>query len=43
MMLIDCAAPGDRDKAQRLLGEAMETYTQIGMPRHVETTLALLG
>ena len=36
MMLIDRAAPGDREKAQALLGEALETYTQIGMPRHIE-------
>ena len=36
MMLIDRAAAGDREKAQALLGEALETYTQIGMPRHIE-------
>ena len=34
MMLIDRATPGDREKAQTLLSEALETYTQIGMPRH---------
>jgi tetratricopeptide (TPR) repeat protein len=38
MMLIDSAAPGDREEAQRLLAEALETYTQIGMPRHVGMT-----
>ena len=43
MMLIDRAAPGDREKAQALLGEALETYTQIGMPRHIEMTRALLN
>ena len=43
MMLIDRAAPGDRDRAQTLLTEAMETYTQIGMPRHVEIIQKLLA
>jgi tetratricopeptide (TPR) repeat protein len=43
MMLTDRAAPGDREKAQRLLSEALETYVHIGMPRHIEMTQALLG
>ena len=43
MMLIDRAASGDREKAQTLLREALETYTQIGMPRHIEMTRALLA
>jgi len=43
MMLIDRAANGDREKARTLLGEAMESYTSIGMPRHIEMTQALLG
>ena len=43
MMLIDRAAPGDRQEARRLLGEARETYAQIGMPRHIEMTDTLLG
>jgi tetratricopeptide (TPR) repeat protein len=43
MMLMDRAAPGDRDKAQTLLGEALESYTQIGMPRHIEMTRTLLA
>ena len=43
MMLIDRAAPGDREKAQTLLSEALESYAQIGMPRHVEMTKALLA
>jgi hypothetical protein len=42
MMLIDRAAPGDRKTARRLLSEALETYTQIGMPRHIEMTQTLL-
>ena len=33
-MLLDRNAPGDRDKARTLLGEAIEMYQQIGMPRH---------
>jgi hypothetical protein len=43
MMLIDRAAPDDREKARALLGEALESYTQIGMPRHIEITQTLLG
>jgi hypothetical protein len=35
MMLIDRAAPGDREKARTLISEALETYTHIGMPRHI--------
>jgi tetratricopeptide (TPR) repeat protein len=43
MMLIDRTAPGDREKAQRLLNEARQTYERIGMPRHVEMTQTLLA
>jgi hypothetical protein len=43
MMLLDRASAGDREKAKTLLSEALETYTQIGMPRHIEMTRALLG
>ena len=42
MMLMNRAANGDREKARTLLGEAMESYTRIGMPRHIEMTHALL-
>ena len=42
MMLIDRAASGDRERARRLLGEALATYTRIGMPRYVELTRKLL-
>ena len=42
MMLLDRADPGDREKAQTLLSEALETYTHIGMPRHIEMTQAIL-
>jgi hypothetical protein len=43
MMLMERAAPDGREKAQTLLTEALESYTHIGMPRHVEMTQALLG
>jgi hypothetical protein len=42
MMLIDRAAPGDRDTAHALLREALETYVHIGMPRHIEMAHTLL-
>ncbi len=42
MMLLDRAAPSDREKAQTLLGEALETYMRIRMPRHIEMAQALL-
>jgi tetratricopeptide (TPR) repeat protein len=42
MMLIDRAAPGDREKAQTLLREALESYARIGMPRHIEMARMLL-
>ena len=41
-MLLDRNAPGDRDKARTMLGEAVKTYEQIGMPRHVEMSLEML-
>jgi hypothetical protein len=43
MMLMDRAAPGDREKAQTLVREALESYTQIGMPRHIGIARALLN
>jgi hypothetical protein len=42
MRLTDRAAPGDREKAQTLLREALESYTSIGMARHSEITPTLL-
>ena len=42
MMLVDRGAPDDRETAQRLLREALERYTSIGMPRHIEMTQTLL-
>jgi hypothetical protein len=43
MMLIDRSAVSDREKAQTLLNEALESYERIGMPRHVEMTQTLLA
>ncbi|HSU91388.1 MAG TPA: hypothetical protein VLI44_08055, partial [Sporolactobacillaceae bacterium] len=43
MMLMSRAARGDREKARQLLGEARESYTRIGMRRHVEIVQTLLG
>ncbi len=42
-MLIDRDAHGDRDKAFRLLTEAIAMYREIGMPKHVEMAEAMLG
>jgi hypothetical protein len=43
MMLMDRASRGDREKARTLLSEALESYTRIGMPRHVEMVQTLLS
>jgi tetratricopeptide (TPR) repeat protein len=42
MMLMDHAAPGNREKARTLLSEALASYARIGVPRHIEMTQALL-
>jgi hypothetical protein len=42
MMLIDRGAPGDRERAQTLLTQALEGYEQIRMARHSELARALL-
>ena len=42
-MFVDREAPGDRDKAFRLLTEAIDMYRKIGMPKHLEMAEALLG
>jgi len=42
MMLLDRQGPGDLKKTKTLLGEALQTYTLIGMPRHLEMTQALM-
>ncbi len=41
-MLLDRNASQDRERARGLLDAALEGYTQIGMPRHVEIAKALL-
>ena len=41
-MLLDRNGSGDRDKARTLLGEAVEMYQTIGMPRHLEMAKELL-
>ncbi len=41
-MLIDRDEAGDRDKAFRLLTEAVAMYRQIGMPKHVEMAEEML-
>ena len=41
-MLLDRNAPGDREKARTLLGEAIEMYRKIGMPKHVEIAEQML-
>ena len=41
-MLLDRNATGDREKARTMLGEAVEMYQTIGMPRHVEMAKEML-
>jgi hypothetical protein len=43
MMLLNRAAPDDREKAQTLLREALETYTRIGMARHIKMIQTLFA
>ena len=42
-MLLDRDEAGDRDKARMLLGEAVEQYERIGMPRHLEMAGEMLA
>jgi tetratricopeptide (TPR) repeat protein len=42
-MLIERDEAGDRDKARRLLAEAIEGYGEIGMPRHLRLAEEMLG
>jgi tetratricopeptide (TPR) repeat protein len=42
-MLVERDAPGDRDEARQLLREAVAMYREIGMPKRVEMTEALLS
>ena len=41
-MLNDRNAPGDQDKARTMLGEAIEMYRAIGMPKHLEMAERML-
>ena len=41
-MLLDRSAPGDHDTARTQLGEAVEMYQQIGMPRHLDMAREML-
>ena len=41
-MLLDRKGTGDRDKARTLLGEAVEMYQTLGMPRHLEMAREML-
>ena len=34
-MLLDRNEPGDRERARELLGEAIEEYRELGMPKHL--------
>jgi tetratricopeptide (TPR) repeat protein len=43
MMLIERKESGDLDKAGQMLAQALDTYQQIGMPRHAELTRALVA
>lgn len=40
--LLDRDAPGDRERARELLNKAIAMYGEIGMPKHVEMSDALL-
>ena len=42
-MHLDRGAPGDRDKARTLLGEAVDQYRTIGMPKHLEMAERMLA
>ena len=41
-MLLSRAAPGDQQKARRMLGEAIEKYRTLGMTRHVALAVELM-
>jgi class 3 adenylate cyclase/tetratricopeptide (TPR) repeat protein len=42
-MLLDRDEPGDADRAQELLTEALEQYMRLGMPRHAQMARVTLG
>jgi hypothetical protein len=41
-MLLERGAPEDQQQARQLLEEALETYREMSMPRHVAMAEALL-
>ena len=41
-MLIDRDGPGDRERATRLLDEALDMYRTLGMPKHLELAEGLV-
>ena len=41
-MLLDRNAPGDRDKSRTLVGEAIDQYRTIGMPKHLAMAEGML-
>jgi len=41
-MLLERGGPGDRESAARLLGEAIERYRGLGMPKHAELAEGML-
>jgi hypothetical protein len=42
-MLLDRDRPGDCEKAGTLLGEALDMYRTIGMPKHIELAKGMLS
>ena len=42
MMLMDRAAPGDRERASELIAQAKEIYQRIGMSEHLRIARALM-
>jgi len=42
-MLVERADPGDRDRARLMLVKAAETFTSLGMPRHVDLANRVLA
>ncbi len=41
-MLLERSGPGDADRAQQMLAEAINQYQAIGMPKHVDVAEAML-
>ena len=41
-MLLERNASGDRDTARTMLGEAVEMYQEIGLPKHIQMAEEML-